>query len=126
MQTRIVRGRPYVSHMSIVLLLILVWLVWRIAADHGRRQAQRALEGSLPQELPRGVRGQRGIVMCEHEGWAYWRHDDDLMRAPLVAGRAELRYAHAVDVLACEELSPADAMTILDALDAAETRFGSA
>lgn len=107
-----------------VLLLVLVWLVWKLAVDHGRRKERAVLESSL--RRPSAPRGVRGMVLCEHGNWAYWRLEGELMRAPLVGGRAELRYAHAVDVLECDELSPADAIAVIDALDEAEARYGTA
>ena len=63
------------------------------------------------------------MLMCVHDDWAYWRLDGELMRAPLVAGRAELRHAHAVDLLECGDVNPADAIAVLDALDDAEVRY---
>ena len=107
--------------MSVVLLLIFMSLVWKLAVDHGRRREREVIEAAMRRSV--GPRGVRGLLMCEHDEWAYWRVDGELMRAPIVTGRAELRYAQPVDVLDCPDLTPADAVAVIDALDEAEARY---
>jgi membrane protein implicated in regulation of membrane protease activity len=105
--------------MSAIILIIIGVLIWRVATHRARRAERQLLDRSA-----QGLRGARGVLMCVHDDWAYWRLDGDLMRAPLISGRAELRHAHPVDVLACTDLNPADAIAVLDALDEAEVKYG--
>ena len=82
--------------MSAIILIAIGVLIWRVATHHARRAQREVIARSAAQQRLRGV---KGVLMCVHDDWAYWRLDGELMRAPLVAGRAELRQAHAVDQL---------------------------
>lgn len=104
--------------MSAVLLIIIGVLIWQVATHRARRVEREVLDRSAQM-----LRGVRGVLMCVHDDWAYWRLDGELMRAPLISGRAELRHAHVVDLLDCADLNPADAIAVLDALDEAEVKY---
>lgn len=104
--------------MSAIILIAIGVLIWQVATHRARRAQAELIRQSAGQ-----LRGVRGVLMCVHDDWAYWRLHGELMRAPLVGGRAELRHAHVVDPLDCTDLNPADAIAVLDALDDAETRY---
>lgn len=106
--------------MSALLLIAVGILIWRLATHHAKRDQRELLQRSA--QVP-GILGIPGILMCVHDDWAYWRVDGELMRAPLVCGRAELRHAHPIDLLTCDDVYPTDAIAIVDALDEAEVRY---
>lgn len=106
--------------MSAVILIAIGVLIW-LVATHRARHSQRVLMARAAEQ--QSLRGVKGVLMCVHDGWAYWRLDGALMRAPLIGDRAELSRAHTVDPLDCVDLTPADAIAVLDALDDAEVRY---
>ena len=98
------------------------WCVSRAKAE--QRRAERALVRALDQHLAAqagsGPLATEGILMAVTDGYAYWRTDGELVRAPYVNGQADVKLMEPADPLGCDDLPAALVVEVLDALDAAE------
>lgn len=101
------------------LLIIIVVVLWAKLRG-ARRAAERSTAADAPGTEPHVI---EGIVMATTGGFAYWHAGGRLVRAPWVDGYADLDALEPADPLECDDLPPALALEIIEALEQAETRL---
>lgn len=99
----------------LVVAVAVLWSKWRAAV----RRAS-AIETAFASRGPRVI---EGIVMATAGGYAYWFAGGRLVRAPWVDGYADLDRLEPADPLECDDLPPALAVEVMDALEQAEVEL---
>jgi len=104
-------------------------VVWWWCSRRSRAQAQRserAVANARAQQILQagdGLLMMPALLIAVSEGYAYWRVDGRLVRAPWANGVADADLVEPADPLHCDDLSGAAVVEILQALDDAEARM---
>lgn len=110
--------------MEWIVVGLIAWWWCSNRAKAKERRAQRALDSLLEQHHAAaggsGLQVTEGIIMAVTDGYAYWRIDGELVRAPYANGQADVHLMEPADPLTCDDLPPALVVEVLDALDAAD------
>jgi hypothetical protein len=116
-------GEPVVEWIAFG--LVVWWWCSRRSRAQARR-AERAFAVARTQQILQAGDGpltMPALLIAVSEGYAYWRVDGRLVRAPWANGVADVDLVEPADPLLCDDLSGAAVVEILQALDDAEAQM---